>query len=73
MFSALNVQLRAKIMGMWNYGVFENDAACDVLGNLISELEEVVEEGLRLTKVSEGERGFARDSAEIIQTTSSAQ
>jgi hypothetical protein len=37
-------------MGAWNYGLFDNDGACDFLGNLIDELEEVVEEGLLLTK-----------------------
>ena len=45
-------------MGIWNYGIFENDAACDVLGNLIRELEDVVEEGFRITKVTKGQKRF---------------
>jgi hypothetical protein len=35
-------------MGVWAHGVFDNDEACDFIRTVLTELEAVVEDGLRV-------------------------
>jgi len=47
-------------MGVWGDGIFEGDSACDFLGDTISRLADVVDEGLKLATSKRSAPSFKR-------------